>query len=52
MLKGVIDGIKSLGSVKELQKVKICLEKKADYQGYSKAFREMSEQYLNAFYRE
>jgi hypothetical protein len=52
MLKAIVEGIKSLGTVKELRSVRICIVKKADYQGYAKAFREMSDQYLDAFYRE
>lgn len=50
--KAIIEGVKSLGAVKGLESVRLCISKKADYQVYAKAFREMSDQYLEAFYRE
>jgi hypothetical protein len=52
MFKAIVEGIKALGSFKGLESIRLCIGKKADYQVYSKAFREMSDQYLEAFYRE
>ena len=50
--KAIIDGIKLIGAVKGLRSVKLLIGKKSEYQAYVKAFREMSDQYLEAFYRE
>jgi hypothetical protein len=52
MVKALIEGVKLVGSVKGLESIRICIRKKTDYQAYSKAFREMTDQYLEAFYRE
>ena len=51
IFKAIFEGIRQLGSEKVLRKVTMFSRKKTEYKIYSADFRNLSDCYLDAFYK-